>query len=114
MTERMVAHPDIYGDENEAVKAAVYYTLVTEKLLGLKIRGNRVKIDPHISSNTPHLEFSLRSDTEGSVHVTVDGTADGGDWRIRADKISYALNSIILGEKDNGKITLYREALTDD
>lgn len=113
IAERMAAHPSINGDERETVTSAVFYTLVTEKLIGAKIRGNRVKIEPHAGVDSPRLEFSLRSESGGTVRVEIDDKAGSGDWRIRADKISYALNSIILGDKDNGKISVYRDLASD-
>lgn len=97
-----------YGSDPSA--AALYYALVTEKLIGLNIRGTRARINPQLSDNAPKIEFELYTD-KGRVRITVDATEKVGEWQIRADRITYATDRITLSDSCDTGLVFYRNGV---
>lgn len=84
----------LYADP-DGVTASLFYTLITERLLGISVRGDRAKISPNTAANTPHLEFDISSDFE-KTHILIDDSDTVGSWQINYDRISIASDTIRL------------------
>ncbi len=91
-----------YGDKFYPM----FYTVVTEMMLGIKYSGNRINMSPKIDKNAPTIKFDL-TDGEKIAHVTVDND-NVGEWRMKLDTVSYSVSNITLDEKDKANILLYR------
>lgn len=99
------------GDSGtHAVAYAMFYVTLTEKLLGIKKRGKRTRIDPCTAENTPHMEFYL-SGQDGKAHIVIDDSVSDGPWHIRSENIVYATDcvkpdgypaSLVLFRRGNG------------
>lgn len=103
-----------FGDEALAelyacdpAASALYYCIVTEKLLGVRINGKRVNIRPHTSRATPHMEFTLKG-LRGKAKIVIDDSETVGNWRMRVNKISYATDSIDISSVSDD-IVFYRD-----
>lgn len=81
----------VYG--SHAVAYAVLYITVTEKLLGIKKRGKRTRIDPCTAENSPHIEFYLNGQ-DGKAHIVIDDSVSDGPWHIRSENIIYATDCV--------------------
>ena len=85
--------------------AALYYMLVTDKLFGISMRREAVKLEPCISARTPHIEFELAG-RNGKKHIVVDDGEGSGSWRLRMGRITCASN--VIGDRDCSEFTLFR------
>lgn len=86
--------------------SALFFVAITERLLGIRRRGSRVKINPRVAENTPHIEFDIIGE-RGTAHIIVDDTERDGSWQMRVDRITYATDSLSLTESQ-AKIVFYR------
>ena len=89
------------------VVAALYYTAVTELLLGIRISGRHIKISPRIASNAPTVAFDLVNGEE-RAHITIDNKKSGGDWRMRVGEIDYPADGVSLEKLNDKSIVFYR------
>ncbi|MDE7464323.1 MAG: hypothetical protein K2M48_04755, partial [Clostridiales bacterium] len=82
----------------DGVAAALFYVLVTEKLLGISVRGDKARISPNTASNTPHIEFCISSEDGEKANVLIDDGEVSGGWQINLDRISIASDTIKISE----------------
>ncbi|MCH5165175.1 MAG: hypothetical protein J1G01_02110 [Clostridiales bacterium] len=98
--------------DDGAITAALYFSMITEYVLGIKIKGRSLKINPRISANTPHLEFDIAGNS-GKTHFIIDDTEKHGEWHMRKDKICYsAVDALSVDVKSDEKIIFYRSGRT--
>ena len=83
----------------DGITHSFFCTLITEKLLGLKLDGDKAKISPSTSDNTPHLEFDIMTE-QGKSHIVVSDSKSDGSWYIKIGRITYLSDTILLGEND--------------
>ena len=107
-----VKNPDGFGafmcnTATDASIAALFYTAVTEKFLGLNICGNRARINPCVTKNSPDTEFDLLGASD--VHIRIDKSVEKGNWTMKIDKVSYASNSLDLANIGCDTVTLCRD-----
>ena len=85
----------------------LFYTTVTEKLLGIKVRGSKADIDPHTSDITPHIEFSY--DCDGALtRIVVDDSVENGEWQMSVGRITYSHAKLDLEKGSDGAIVFRR------
>ncbi|MDE6402070.1 MAG: hypothetical protein K2L54_05585, partial [Clostridiales bacterium] len=90
-----------------ATAAAMFYTTVTECLVGLKLHGDKISIMPMIGGETPHLRVELDTG-DGRAKIDVDNSIKRGEWRIKLDRISYSAANVELRGRGDAEILLYR------
>lgn len=95
---------------DDGVASSLVFVAITEKLLGVGIRGSRAKISPKTTAGTPHIEFELDYG-ETSTHITVDDTEEFGAWQINADRVTYATDCIKLTEQQDIPIIFRRSGV---
>ena len=96
------------GDINAgAVAAALYYTTVTECLIGLKLRDGKISMEPNIGVAAPHIRLELPA-RDGRARIDVDGSEPNGEWRIRVNRISYSAANVEFDWRGDTDILLYR------
>ncbi len=85
----------------------LFYTTVTEKFLGIKVRGSKADIDPHTSDITPHIEFSY--DCDGALtRIVVDDSVESGEWQMIVGRITYSHAKLDLEKGSDGAIVFRR------
>ncbi|MCM1367313.1 MAG: hypothetical protein NC184_00670 [Roseburia sp.] len=94
-----------YGEGHDA--AAVFYAVVTEKLMGVKIRGSRARLDPKPPVEALGMEYVLAA-CKSDVRVSVDTSEPVGEWQIRTDRITYATDSIDISDRCERHVILRR------
>ncbi len=78
--------------------SAMFYSLVTTRLFGVNICGDKATLDPHIGRQNTHIEY-LMPKSYGRTRVSVDDkNFDGDAWNMRVGRITYA--TTVLGEND--------------
>ncbi len=91
--------PLVFSNPDD-VTFSLYYAVVNQCLLGVKINGDRARVTPDTSSVAPHIEFDLkRGDTV--LRIAVDDSVSVGAWQMNIDRISYASDRIKLTEPCN-------------
>lgn len=85
----------------------LFYATVTEKLLGIAVRGTKADIDPRTADVTPHIDFSY--DCDGAVtRIAVDDSIERGEWQMSVGRITYAHAKIDLEKGSDGVIVFRR------
>lgn len=107
VTDKFIKDEAFFAERRKTQEFAIYYVIVTELLLGIRLRGNRVKLNPRTAKNCPKIGFDI-SDGDKTAHIDVDNGEFEGDWRIKVDRISYAIDSITVTDKFRN-IVLYRD-----
>lgn len=104
-----VLRGDLFGVAcgEDPAAAALFYVAVTEKLMGVKIRGARARLDPKPPSGSIETEYYIAAD-KGSIMITVDTSETVGEWQINADRITFATDSIDISEKCERRVVLRR------
>lgn len=92
---------------SDPVAAAIYFTVIVERLFGVKFRGKKAKICPHTAANTPKIAFDICGKTK-TVHITVEDNAHSGNWKMKVNRINYPADSVDIGDTD-GDIVFYRD-----
>ena len=91
----------------DAEEAALIFSVITERLIGLHIRGERAKINPCVTTKSPQIEFDLLGNRD--LRIVVDGSVECGNWSMRTDRISYTGGSIDLSNVGCDRITFVRD-----
>ncbi len=89
--------------------SAIYYLTVTEMLLGISMRGKRIRLLPKTSADCPQIELDLYGKTN-DAHVLIDSAEPVGSWKMRVDRISYSSDSVDISDL-SGDIIFYRDGI---
>lgn len=87
--------------------AAMFYSLVTTRLFGVNICGDRSTLEPHLCADCRHVEY-LMPKSFGRAHISADCNGDGGAWNMRVGRITYATSVLGAGENDGDTVYLFR------
>lgn len=88
------------------VTSALYYSTITEELLGARFCGKTVRLYPRTANNTPHIELDILGATR-NIHVDIDDRSYFGRWKMRIGRISYTPCDIDLSDGAE-RILFYR------
>lgn len=92
---------------------ALFYSLVAEYPLGVKLCGGKITVNPAIGDNAPDIAFDIAT-ARGRAHVTVDGAVPRGAWRMRVNNVVYSTDAIDVDSEGESNITLFRNGADSD
>jgi cellobiose phosphorylase len=108
--EPYVLSGDVYSYNNVGEGGWSWYTgaaswaykCITEKLLGIVFRGERVYFSPSLPKRLRYVRLSIKR-KNCELKVFVDNTKTSGEWHMVLDGVGYNNNGIRFGPKLNGK-----------
>lgn len=86
---------------------ALYYITVAEMLLGISVKGKRIKLNPGLAASSPRFKIDLSFGR--TVQVDIDNGNSSGEWKLRIGDISYSVNTVDLDNPLSRHVLLFRE-----
>lgn len=88
---------------------SVFYAAVTERFLGISVRGGTARVNPAIESGMRRAALELMfSDVKTSV--TIDNSEPDGSWQMNVDRIAIASNKLGLTDGDGHRHVVFKRS----
>ena len=87
--------------------SALFYTITTERFLGIRKFGSKMRIAPDLPKSMQEIDIDLTADS-GTIRVNAQNDGAGA-WHIRSGRIEYSTSVIDLSTAKSGEVLLLRD-----